>query len=61
MNAVVKRLWTEDEVLQLKNLISGGHCREEIAQILGRTPVSVQQKAFWLNLLPRHHKESQLS
>jgi hypothetical protein len=46
----IKRTWTDGEVRQLEALINNGFSRDEIARLLGRTPSSIQQKAFWLNL-----------
>jgi hypothetical protein len=46
----MKRQWTDREVRQLQLLINNRFSRDEIARLLGRTPSSVQQKAFWLNL-----------
>jgi hypothetical protein len=47
---LIKRRWTENEVQRLKLLVSKKlHC-EEISRLLDRTPSSITQKAFWLNL-----------
>jgi hypothetical protein len=46
----IKRARTDGDVRQLKLLINNRFSRDAIAQLLGRTPSSIQQKTFWLKL-----------
>jgi predicted RNA-binding Zn-ribbon protein involved in translation (DUF1610 family) len=49
----IKRTWTDGEVRRLELLINNRFSRDEIARLLGRTPASIQQKAFWLKPVSR--------